>query len=200
MMDIDRIFLRILTSALHGRPADIRTDLKRKTQMDIIRLASAHSVLPMIVQASWEADTDKGLSVQPFLKKARELTYAQAQRTADFLVLYSYLADRGLYPVILKGIVVRSLYPCPEQRSSVDEDILIGPWEADAFHEALLNYGLVPERGEEHRTAQETAYRDRQRGLYIEVHRELLPTGSGAYSECNSLFEGALDRTVDTSV
>lgn len=200
MRDADRIFLGILASALHGRPADIPAGLKRKTRREVIRLASAHSVLPMIMQASWEADTDKGGSVRPLLKRARELTCAQAQRTADFLVLYSYLEKRGLYPAILKGIVVRSLYPCPEQRSSVDEDLLIGPGEADAFHAALLNYGLVPEKGEEHRTAQETAYRDSRRGLYIEVHRELFPTGSGAYDECNSLFEGALDRTVDTLV
>lgn len=200
MREVDSFFLKILSAALHGRPALIGNNLKRKTRREIIHMSAKHRVLPMIIQASWEADTDKEKITQPFLRSAKELTCNQAQRTADFLILYTYLSNRGLHPVVLKGAVVRSMYPYPEQRSSVDEDLLIGSEEIDALHAELLDFGLSPEGDEDHRISQETTYRDRQRGLYIEVHREMFSTDSGAYSECNSLFKGVLGRTINVYI
>ena len=200
MRDVDRIFLGILSSALHGCPASAGMDMERGTWRRVIQLSAEHRILPMIVQASWEAGADREELTRPSLRRAKELTFKQAQRTADFLVLYSYLNDLGLRPVVLKGIAIRDLYPHPEQRPSIDEDLLIGPGESDAMHAALAGFGLVPEGDGDPGTSQETTYRDRRRGLYIEVHRELFPTDSHAYSECNSLFEGAAERAVDAPV
>ena len=204
MKDVELSFLNILRRALHGCSADACDITDREKWKEIVRLANAHGILPMIIQASWarivDDSNDRFWMVKPFLKYSREATCRQAQRTADFLTFYSFLNERGLFPAVMKGLVVRNLYPYPEQRFSVDEDLLVLSEEAENIHTALLAYGFKQEGAEDYVRAQEISYRDRERGLYIEVHRALFPLDSRAYSDCNDLFDGTLDRTVEIRI
>jgi hypothetical protein len=120
----------------------------------------------------------------------------QARRTADFLLLYEELQRRGLEPTMIKGIVLRSLYPQPEQRASADEDLLVSDAEYPAVHRALIDLGFTAVNPE---ATDEVTYLSDSRGLYLEVHRQLLPP-SEAYGDCNAYFEGVLDRTVTVTV
>ena len=192
------LFLSLLCAAIHGESTVGKIDpesWRRATQ-----IANEHRVLPLLVETAWTSADGEKLS-KPFYDLARKLTHAQAQRTADFLLLYSFLESRGLRPAVMKGIVLRALYPHPEQRASSDEDLLIRPEEFPAYHRALLAYGLSPlnpnaDLDEEH----EVSYADRERGLYIELHKSLFPPESEAYGELVSLFDGAPDRCVPVSV
>ena len=162
------------------------------------RLARSHNVLPLLAQAVWDGSADgmpEGAST--LRAAARRVTVSQAQRTGDFLLLYRFLLERGLQPALMKGIVCRDLYPCPEQRPSVDEDFLIDPAEFPAYHAALLEYGLHPAEPEADAAAvYEVSYESRERGLYIELHKQPFPPDSEAYGDCGRLFDGALGRTV----
>ena len=205
MKDEERYFLQILRSALHENPADFPGVLTRKEWRGVIWLAMKHKVLPMIIDASYKEDLRNRAAIMkmsgPFVPKAKRLTYDQAQRTADFQLFYAYLTARGLRPVVVKGITARYLYPCPEQRSSIDEDLLICPEDIDAMHSAALEYGFWTSAGDEDlQKAQEITYRDKKRHLYIEVHRQLFSSDSDAYGDCNSLFEGVLDRTTEIQI
>ena len=99
----------------------------------------------------------------------------------------------------MKGIICRSLYPEPEQRSSSDEDLLIREEEFPAYHKALTEYGLKlaePDKDiyEEH----EVPYCNSR--LYIELHKKPFPPASKAYGDLNCLFEDVHERTVRQTI
>lgn len=194
----ERLFLAALRAAIHGKgynPPD-----EPKAWHGAVKLAEMHSVLPLLIQAVWESPNGEGLC-RPYLERAKRVTHSQAYRTAGFILLYDYLLQRGLRPAVMKGIVLRALYPQPEQRASTDEDLLIRPEEFSAYHRALLDYGLSPvEPGEDLSKAHEVSYADRGKGLYIELHMQPFPPTSEAYGELLGLFDGVLDRCVNVRV
>ena len=51
--------------------------------------------------------------------------FQQVSRTALFLSDEKELAHLGVQPLVMKGIVCRSLYPKPDLRTSGNEDLLI---------------------------------------------------------------------------
>ena len=93
------------------------------------------------------------------------------------------------------------LYPRPSFRPSVDEDLFIRPEEFPVYHQAMLDYGLTPVNPDEDmEKAHEVAYQDKERHLYIEVHKQLFAPDSAAFAELNDFFEGAFDRTVEVQI
>ena len=51
---------------------------------------------------------------------------AQIQRSSAFLDVYGAITAKGIYPIVMKGIVCRQLYgELGEHRPSGDEDILV---------------------------------------------------------------------------
>lgn len=166
-------------------------------------LAMAHYVLPLLAQAVWDspAAASDPAAVKSLCAKARQLVTAQARSTADFLLLYRELQQRGLNPIVMKGIICRSLYPCPEQRPSVDEDLLARPGTFLDCHNALLSLGFrVLEEGITPENAAEISYRHPETFLYLELHRYPFPPDSEAYGDFNALFAGAEQRAVPLTV
>ena len=163
------------------------------------RLAAAHSVLPLLAHAVWDspAAASDPAAVKSLCARARQLVISQARRTADFLLLYRELQRHGLRPVVMKGIICRSLYPCPEQRPSVDEDLLVAPDAFMACHELLLSLGFrLAEQDVSVETESEVSYRHPVTQLYLEVHRSPFPPESAAYGDFNALFSDSLEKAV----
>ena len=186
------LFLDLLRCAVRGE--SFGEPLRRDAAAGLYRLSRSHSVLPLIVEAG-------GAALRSLLPRARSLTIAQAQRTADFLLFYAFLNARGLYPAVIKGVVVRSLYPHPEQRASVDEDLVIRPEEFPVCHQAMLDYGLsVVDQGKDIDESGEASYEDKERGLYVEVHMSAFALDSDAYRDLNTLFDGMLERCTTVTV
>lgn len=187
------LFLAALRAAVRGEGYYIPPD-NAEAWRGAARLAQGHSVLPLLVEAVW-ASSDGDALCRPYREHAKRLTRTQAQRTADFLLLYAFLGERGLHPAVMKGIVLRALYPQPEQRASTDEDLLIRQEDFPAYRQAMLDYGLEPvEPDADEDRAHEAAYADKARGLYVEIHKQPFPPDSDAYGDLNALFSGALDR------
>ena len=162
----------------------------------LFRLAMEQNVLPLVAEAiaSKPAFRNNPI-VQAFLRRARSLTLSQAARTGDFLLLLEKLRSLGLQPLILKGLICRSMYPQPEQRLSTDEDLLIPAAEFPRYHEALLSCGLrlqEPDRSLE--GEDEITYVDPDRDLYLELHLRPFPSYEEAYGDCNRFFEDVFSR------
>lgn len=192
---MDRIEERLLDAlrfAVHGETVSWADPLSPAEQGRLTRLARIHSVLPLLAEATW----NDGAQVNGF---AKHLTVRQAQRTADFLLLYRELADCGLQPLVVKGVVLRDLYPQPEQRPSIDEDLLVSDEDWPRLRDALLNCGLHMD-GDPTPYAEEITFRDKARHLYLEVHRRLFAEGSDAYGDCNAPFTGAVARGVTVEI
>ena len=188
--------------ALHGRQVEWES-VSAEELLSLMRLAREHGVLAMVAEAVYLCPAVKaheGL-LQRLVSEARSLTISQAQRTADFLLFYEYLRGRGLTPIVTKGVMCRTLYPNPDQRTSVDEDMLIGKGEFEAYHAALTDFGMeTAEPGPPLPDAFEVSFIDREKNLYIEVHKTFFAPGSDAYGDCNKPLEGAADRSVWVTV
>ena len=136
-----------------------------------------------------------------YADRARAEILSQANRTGELCLLYRYLRSKGLHPLVMKGIVCRALYPDPEHRPSTDEDLLVKPAEFQQLHQALLNYGLVlSDPGKDAATQFEVAYQDKDKRLYIEVHKTPFTPDSPYLDRLNDCFLGAHDRAVTQQI
>lgn len=194
----DELLLDALRCAIRGEPVCWDIQPAAEDLYRAISLARRHSVLPLFVHACSEVFgilPDREL--ERLRQEARAITISQAAHTADLLLLMDELSTRGLRPAIMKGLICRELYPEPEQRASVDEDLLIAPDDLSAYHEALLDLGAQPVHPETALPgADEVSYTIEARGLYIELHMCLFPADSDAYGDCAALFNGAVGRSV----
>ena len=171
---------------------------------EMLSLASQQEILPMILDGATKVLSYREVPKErrsQFQMEAFRLFSSQVRRTNEFLTLVLHMQAAGLDPVVLKGIVCRSLYPVPSLRPSVDEDLLIAPEEAGAYHAFLLSEGLFADEPEaDAGEAEELSYHRENSPTYIELHKHPFPRDAKAYGDYNELFEGAMERTVKIQV
>ena len=172
--------------------------LDRSAQIALLRLGRVQAILPLLAQTLHACPAMAGSDVLGTMEReAKKLAIRQAVRTGEFLLLLEELNRRGLRPVVLKGLVCRSLYPVPELRPSSDEDLWVAPEDYPAYREALLAYGLkLRDTDALREEADEYTFVDPGRDLYLEFHVKLFPADSAACCACNDCMEGALSRRV----
>ncbi len=195
----EQVFLSLLRAALGGEK-DPSPFVPNTDSWDaVFRLAERHHVLPLIVDAAFRS-APEGIPaelLERYKARSRKLVMTQAVKTDRFLSLYSFLTERGLAPMVVKGIVCRALYPEPDYRLSADEDLLIGPEEGTAYHQALLEFGMrLQSQASDPAKDPETGYLSPDGVLYLEIHRFLFPPGSRAYGDYNRFFSGVRSREV----
>ena len=204
MREAEELLLALYTVSMQGK--SLKTDPEASSELwaDVLQLAQWHQVLPLVFHAACTQPSFRNMDREKYLEY-RELSLQiysrQILRTNEFLNLILSLKDAGLDPVVLKGIVCRSLYPVPSLRPSVDEDLLIAPEEAGAYHAFLLSEGLFADEPEaDVAEAEELSYHRENSPTYIELHKHPFPWDAKAYGDYNELFEGAMERTVQIQV
>lgn len=195
--DTYQLLLEAVKCAVRGKQLPA-SELLHQKRWDVFQLAADHHILPLVVNALHDAEvnepTRSGVEEQ-----ARQKVIAQAQRTADFLLLLQRFGQKGLRPVVVKGLVCRSLYPEPELRPSADEDLLIRPEDYVACREILTDAGFVLDKGIEGKDY-EIAFVYPESHFYIELHTSLFPADSEAYGNCAHYFDSAIERAVDMTL
>ena len=195
-------FLSLMSVAL-GRTVSSFPVCKEISWKEVFRLAEQHHVLPMVVDAAYRLygnDIPQDC-LAPYKKRAQQMTYLQTVKTERFLAIYRFLSEQGLTPLVMKGLVCRKLYPKPDFRFSVDEDLLVPPDKALVYHKALLAYGLKADVTEQAALSeQEISYKSEDGVLFLEVHQLPFPPDSGAYGEYNTYFDNVFERAVRISV
>ena len=150
MTSRDVVFLRLLRAAVG---LDNETELPPLTSDEwsaVFSLAERHHVLPLVLDAAHRAGADVPSGVfAPYQRRAMRLVSLQPLKPAAFLELIRFLEERGLEPLVMKGLICRELYPRPDFRFSADEDLLIPPESVAAYHAALTAYGLTASLPEE---------------------------------------------------
>lgn len=201
---IEAALLKSITLALRGEKLTDDPGLSEAEWVALLKLAAEQEVLPLVydtvMSCSSFSAADKELR-RAYRDKAVGFAARQIVQTNEFLTLMLRMREKGLRPVVFKGVAVRRLYPKPMLRPSVDEDIMIVPGEAMAMHAFLTEEGLtldgenVPVDG-----SCDLSYHRMDSPTYIEVHTSFFPKGSEAYGECEAPFAGALERSVEIEV
>lgn len=198
MEKCEELLLDALRCAIHDETLNWTEGTDSHTRREVARLAQSQGILPLLMQSVWDGSSSFGEGERnPLIRIARKQTLTQAAHTASFLMLLEELSQRDVRPVVLKGLICRELYPQPEQRSSMDEDLLIAPEDFPRCHDAMLACGMkLLKDYDSLEKEEEVTYVDPERDLYVELHKRPFSAETEALSPCNELFSGALERRI----
>ena len=114
---------------------------------------------------------------------------------ADLLSDEKELEHLGVQPLVMKGIVCRSLYPKPDLRPSGDEDLLISAKDFATVDACFMRKGFVrdketamPNGAKDGDAPEEMGYIHPKTGVFYEIHTRLFSTESSAYGYLNRAF------------
>lgn len=201
LRDEQKLLLNILKESLKGNSYELDLPGDDSFVM-LMRLAAEHQILPLICEAVYQSKSLQGNPVFSAYKH-RAVTSAGMQfvRTDEFLNLYRGLQDRGIRPMVLKGIICQNLYPRPILRTSVDDDLFLPGEQFAACHQFFLEAGLKPDQDVKTIDAvDEISYHKENSPLYIELHKCLFSTASEAYRSFNRFFEHASEHEVQVEI
>ncbi len=183
----NKLFLEILREAIHKGKYESEGEDVFQYLKEILRLSSIHLVLPMVVDSLYKIYPER---MESYKKDVVNKVTRQAKKSASFVLLYQRMMKEGLSPLVIKGIVCRSLYHEPELRRSIDEDLLINPEETQKYHGFLIKEGfqaLDPDDSLDR--SYEISYKNPDNRLYLEVHNQLFSLEDNISGNLNKLFE-----------
>lgn len=166
----------------------------------LVQLAKEQNLLPIFVEGaskypSYTARPEYMVELQETLA----VVAAQVKRTEAFLKLYQSLAQVGIYPLVMKGLVCRGLYGnLSDHRPSGDEDILIRPEEYWCAKEVLMANGYEPILEEDTETKlediQEVSFIHPQERLHIELHLNAIGKEDDDRVRMNARFQNVFEH------
>ena len=136
--------------------------------------------LPPELKAAWTRET---LQINSF----------QAMRSNRFLYLYQKLRADGVKALVVKGLILRNLYPQPDSRPSSDEDLYVPLDEFQRATEILQTSGAILS----HEGKEENIFDDPSCGLHIELHGVLFDRDAKAFGQYQELFESGFQDPVE---
>ena len=201
---ISEKMLEALRCFLNGDKVTWEDGLGAEDWAELFRLCQHHQILPMIYDTVYVCPafaTCPPELVQMIKGKVIRQVMTQSRKTEEFLQLYRKLTEQELTPVVVKGIICRSLYREPDYRCSGDEDVLI---PAEQFHDCADVFAqnqmemLEPDMNPDEEG--EVPYYHVGGMLHIELHKELFSSESEAYGGLNRLFDDVFDRKIQAEV
>lgn len=166
-------FLVLLRSALANGIAKKEELSPNPDASGILRLAYNHKLRHMILSAFPTELIPETVDrrIELFSRVS-----AQVGTTSAFLELWSSMEKAGFHPIVVKGIICRSLYHHPELRPSSDEDLYISESEFEDCCKFLQSQGLIPDKNDfsEHG---EIGWKGKN-GVCLELHRDLFEGGA----------------------
>lgn len=200
MEKIYGLFLEAMKAAMEDRRVTWGDEVEPEEMNELMELAQKHHVLPMIFEVSYACGAAAAMDGTLFMESRRFTVHSvmtQALKTEEFLALNRHLRENGVTPLVVKGLVCRSLYPMPDYRLSGDEDVLCGEHQFKDCHRAMIEFGMEPCAPE--LDSYEVPYRN-DSALYIELHKTLFAQDSEIFGDCNRFFEDAFSRAVEITV
>ena len=196
------LFLELAACFIHdekAEPGEVLPSLDK-----LANLAGVHKMSPAIFEVLRVSSAGESLSGQEFWagwkrSAIREIIF-QTRRTEGFLALYRRFLEAGIRPLVVKGIICRSLYTKSDYRISSDEDVLVRKEDAAVCDEVLTSQGFHREKLDLENLPHEIAYRNPENGVYIELHFSLFDEESGIFGRLNSVFEDVFDSAVPVPV
>ena len=187
MRKIYEDFLQLLKSSLHNQNI---TMLSSPDWEEIFKLASIHKVEPLIYESAYKTESFKEQD-QNFMKHFKTISmhivYSQIQRSDRFLQLYSKFNQEEIKILVFKGIILRELYPIPDERISGDEDLLIEKKDLKKAIEILESNKMERALSDEEE-ADVYHYFCKRTGLHIELHTTLFGEKSVTNKKMEQIF------------
>lgn len=193
MKPYEELLLKLIRSAVLQKQEDFSEFSDFADWGNLFALSSSHSVVGMIYDKMIEVFDGKIPEKYAIWFKHsafKEMSF-QAVRSLTFASIYEELKKKNIAPVVLKGEVLRRLYPKPESRTSLDEDLLIEPEDYEPLKNELVSMGFE-EAGE---GRDEKHWVNKKYSVYFEIHFSPFPTEK-SYESWNRIFDNYKDRSM----
>ncbi len=191
-------FLTILKDTLH--PSSQLSPLVTPDWSEILSISAKQNLLPFVYNSAAQYDTfaEYDETHPDMFVKATSVMSRQIQKTDAFLNLYRAFIEAGEPPIVLKGIVCRSLYKDGQDfRVSGDEDLLVDEANFQRTATVLEQCGYQGEAADTSHieSIQEVTFINKEAGLAIELHLNPLGRANDLLSEMNDWFRDVFART-----
>lgn len=180
-------FLQLLKSSLQNQKLQIELSADYE---EILKLASIHKVVPLIYESAYKTESFKRQDVnfsRYFKTTSMQIVYSQIQRSERFLQLYKQFNQAKVKILVFKGIILRELYPIPDERISGDEDLLIEKKDLEKVIEILESNNMERVLSDEEE-ADVYHYFCKKTGLHLELHTALFGEKSVANKKMEKIF------------
>lgn len=198
MTSLNEKFLYVLKTGIRGGRPGSEPVLDAAEVRKLFSLSQAHGLFPLVFDTLCRHPSVTRLDAAELssLKKlAVSQAAVQALAEAEFRQLTAALGAEGLRPIVVKGIVCRSLYPKGDLRRSCDEDMLVPAEEIPHIAEIFKREGLKCAE-DETKEAEELAFASERTPLRVELHGKPFPSASDAYGHFNEYFTDVYSRAV----
>lgn len=193
MEKLHRQFLNLLNSSIHGTEPQISEPVDWQ---ELYNLSVNHMIAPVLYESAYRCENFNNAD-EELKQKWRKQTIAtcmfQLRNNAELAKIYSALEQNNVHPLLVKGLVCRSLYKNPDIRISSDEDMLVRETEWDVCEKTLSDLGLVSDENE----GQVVTWSKPGTQVHLEVHRTLFPENSAAYGHLNEAFKDVFNNAVN---
>lgn len=178
---MEQLLLELLRDARLGRPSPVQPcDFQR-----MYTLSKEHEVSALVYNQIYHfPDFPPELKAQ-WSREALTGNALQTMRTHRMVQLCQVLRSGGIDVLVVKGAVLRSLYPQPENRPSNDEDFYIPLEQVQSATRLLTDVGALLR----HEGRYENAFLDTGCSLSIELHGKLFDPETRILAGYQKLFE-----------
>lgn len=201
MDQMSRLVLYLLSVSM-GTDQDIVMDTVEADWDGLFALSGIHNIIPIIYRSLCKRQLlpmIKPHLAEVWRKLAIGITIDQVIRTEEFLTVYGKLREAGVKALVVKGMILRMLYPNQDERFSGDEDLYIRKEDFCRVDEVLTSSGFtISQKAKKGRAPkQEMVYVSAMTGLILEVHLDLFDPAIGLYKAMNDQFERAFENSIE---
>ena len=178
-------FFSILNASLNNK----KIDCKNINYYDLFHLSNLHHVSSLVYNTIHQNnDIPVDLKIN-WRNNLLTTVGMQNLRSQVFLGVYKELINEGLKVVVVKGIILRSLYPEPDFRPSNDEDIYIQKHDLKQILEIFIKnqFHIVKEKDDVIIVYHEYS------GLCVEIHTSLFDSEVDNFNKYQTYFNNKFD-------
>lgn len=198
MTKAEQDFITILKNAVN--PDNSQSQLVVDEWGEVFSVASNQNLLPLVYDAASEYSgfTEFDEAHPDYMTSTMRMLSSQVQKTSDFLLLYRAFLKAGIAPIVVKGIVCRSLYgELQDFRLSGDEDILIEKKDYESAVSVLSSCGYQTSDVADNSLSavQEVTFYNEETGLTVELHLNPFGEDNQFRSRMNTWFRDSFSTT-----
>lgn len=147
MSDTYKLLIGLLSAAVRGRR--LEWNIPENTDWSaLLHAARQHQVEPLLYYALTGEGMGNSLPAQEKAEWERNVLVsgiAQLRNVMQVRNILKRFVERGIPVILLKGLVIRELYPQPELRTMSDVDFLVHREDVEGAREILLQLGYREE-------------------------------------------------------
>jgi len=187
-----RYLLHLLGAYIRKETPEISADADWQ---QLIQLAQIHSVTGILGYMTMKHPICPDAQAAAFLRSGCRNTVARfAQRSIQAEAFSQTLEQAGIDHILMKGYVLRELYPVPELRTFNDIDIVIRPEDRQRSDELMLSLGF------QRHTDWEPVYSYFRGNELYEIHTEIMEVDVSDRADYKGYFRNMWEHAEPVSL